>query len=79
MWEIAGAGGVSSGTSSAAREDSDRLQPWPDGPMGSEHPSCRAALPGQAGTWLTEKPEFSARWCFFLLTMFRNAFVMLAQ
>lgn len=55
MWEIPGAGGISSGTSAAAREDSDWLQPGPGGPMGSEHPACRAALPGQAGTWFTEQ------------------------
>ena len=53
MWEIFRAGGVSSGTSSAAGEDSDWLQPGPGGAVGDEHPSHRAALPGQAGTWFT--------------------------
>lgn len=68
MWEITGAGGISSGTSSAAREDSDWLQPWPGGPMGAEHPSNRAALPGKAGTWFTEKN-----------TMLHNDFLMPIQ
>ena len=55
MWEILRAGGISSGTSSARREDSDWLQPRPGGPMGSEYPSCRSALPGKAGTWFIEQ------------------------
>lgn len=55
MWKILGAGGISSGTSSADREDSDRLQSRPGGPVGSEFPSSRTALPGQAGTWFAEQ------------------------
>lgn len=64
MWEISGAGGSSSGTPSTVREDSDWLQPRPGGPMGSEHSSRWAALPGQTGTCYS--------WCsLFLLPVFR--------
>ncbi len=70
MWEILGAGGISSGTPTAVREDSDWIQPGPGGPMGSEHASCRAALPGQAGTWFTEQSVVH----IFLLTMFHEEF-----
>ena len=65
MWEIPGAGGISTGTSPAAREDSDWLQPGPGGPVGSEHTSSWAALPGQTGTWLTEQSVVA--WWFLIL------------
>ncbi len=65
MWEIPGASGISSGTSSAVGKDSDWLQPGPGGPMGSKHPSCRAALPGQTGI-LIYTAELRARWSVLL-------------
>jgi len=60
MWEIIRTGGVSTGTSSTAREDSDWLQPRPGGPVGPQHPSCWPAVPGQAGTWFKEQNEHRA-------------------
>lgn len=78
MWEILGARGISSGTSTAVREDSDWLQSGPGGPMGSEHASCRAALSGQAGTWFTEQSGVHID-VPFLLTMFYDEFFMLVK
>lgn len=64
MWEVTGTSGIPPGTSSAAREDPDWLQPRPGGPVGPGCSPCRPAVPRQTGTSIS-KPR-SHYLCVFM-------------
>lgn len=70
MWEIIRASRVSSGTPSAGRQDSDRLQPRLGGPLGPEFPSRRPAVPRKAGTPFRREKKVFNHWLDFTLTFF---------